>query len=301
MNRYLFVLLLIFSQIMKAQNDFQLSHFMYNEITFNPAATGNSDKLVTALVARQQWIGTDHAPSVQFFNAHTYVEPIKGGVGLIILNDRTGFENTLNIKLNYAYHQRISEAATLSGGFAVGFINNRLDGTKLIYQQLDDPNAIYTQRSVIVPDMGGGIEFNTSKITAGISSTHITQSQNNSTVYNSPRHYFLYAKYKINVNEKITVIPSFLVKGTAFIKQYELNSNVLYMEKYWIGVTYRFRESFVGMLGFVINEKFRVGYAFDFNAAPVNSFSHGSHEIMLQGTFKDFVKKKSDYKSPRFF
>jgi type IX secretion system PorP/SprF family membrane protein len=267
----------------------------------NPAATGNSDKLIASLVARQQWLGIDNAPSTQFLNVHTYVDQIKGGAGLTILNDHVGFENTLNLKLNYAYHCRISETATLSGGLSAGFVNKRLDGSKLIYEQGSDPHAVVSSTSAFSPDFGLGVEFNTAKLTAGISSTHVNQSLSSATEFINPRHTYLYAKYKISAGTDYSVIPSFLVNSSGFIRQYELNTTVVYKEKIRLGLTYRFQESIVGLIGVNITDEILIGYSYDYNAAPIKTYSSGSHEIMIQARLKGFNTKKYDYKSPRFF
>ncbi|MBA3665187.1 MAG: type IX secretion system membrane protein PorP/SprF [Bacteroidetes bacterium] len=282
-----------------AQNDFQLSHFMFNEVTFNPAATGNSDKLIASLIARKQWIGMDRSPGTQFFNAHAYVSQLKGGVGLTLINDQIGYENALNLKLSYAYHIKLSEASSLSAGFSGGFINKKLDGTKLVFEQSSDPNAIYAQSSLFLPDFAAGLEFNSKNFTTGLSSTHITQSMSNATVYKVPRHYFFYAKYKIVVKD-ITITPALLVKSAVFKTQLELNTNVMYKNMIWIGTTYRYKESIVGLIGFAIN-KIRIGYTYDFNSSQLRKQSNGSHEIMLQAVLNGFKKNEHDYKSPRFF
>lgn len=298
MKHILFLLLFAFG-LTKAQNDFQLSQFMFNEITFNPAATGNSDKFIASLIARKQWIGMDRSPGTQFFNAHAYVNPLKGGLGLTIINDQVGYESALNLKLSYAYHIKLSEGSSLSAGFSGGFINKRLDGTKLIYEQSSDPGAVTAQTSIYVPDMAAGLEFNSKNFTGGVSSTHITQSAPDATLYKVPRHYFLYAKYKITAND-ITITPALLVKSALFIGQYEFNTNVMYKEMLWMGATYRYNESIVGLIGFRIN-KIRIGYTYDFNSSQLRKRSSGSHEIMLQAVLKGFNKKEQAYKSPRFF
>ena len=152
-RRGLFLFLFLLSPYFAmAQNDMQFSHYMYNENMFNPAATGNTDKIIATIVARQQWIGVDNPPSTQFLNAHTYLAKIKGGIGLTAINDRIGFENTLNLKINYAYNTRISESATLSGGLSAGFMNKKLDGSKLVYEQGSDPQAIVTATNAFSPD-----------------------------------------------------------------------------------------------------------------------------------------------------
>lgn len=295
---FLFLLLPYFAM---AQNDMQFSHYMYNENIFNPAATGNTDKIIASIVARQQWIGVDNPPSTQFLNAHTYLAKIKGGIGLTAINDRIGFENTLNLKINYAYHTRISESATLSGGLSAGFMNKKLDGSKLVYEQGSDPQAIVTSTNAFSPDFGLGLEFNASNITAGASSTHINRGLKNSTVFANPRHYFLYAKYKIMLDTNFSITPALLVKSSGFITQYELNATAVYKEKISLGITYRIKESIVGLIGVSITDALFIGYSYDFNVKPVNTYSSGSHEIMLQARLSALGKKKQDYKSVRFF
>jgi len=301
MKKILQILFLFLPYFALAQNDLQFSHFMYNESMFNPAATGNSDKIIASLVARQQWMGVNNPPSTQFLNIHAFMNKIKGGLGLTVINDRIGFENTLNLKLNYAYHLRISGTVSLSGGLSAGFVNKKLDGSKLVYEQGNDPHAVVTGTNAFSPDFGGGMEFKTSKITAGASSTHISQSIKNSTVFVNPRHYFLYAKYKIKVDTNFSVIPALLVKSSGFISQYELNATAVYKEKISLGITYRYKESFVGLVGLSITDAIFIGYSYDYNVRPIKSYSSGSHEIMLQARLRGFNNKKQDYKSVRFF
>ncbi|MFN7014483.1 MAG: PorP/SprF family type IX secretion system membrane protein, partial [Bacteroidia bacterium] len=151
MKRYLIVVLTLIIFSANAQNDIQFSHFMFNELIYNPAVAGNSNKIHANLVARQQWMGVENAPSTQFLNAHTWLEKIGGGVGLVILNDKLGFENSLTARLNYAYHLKLSEKATISAGLSAGFINKRLDGTKLIFEEAGDQYAIYARQSAFKP------------------------------------------------------------------------------------------------------------------------------------------------------
>ena len=295
------ILFLLLPYFTVAQNDMQFSHFMYNENMFNPAATGNTDKTIASIVARQQWIGVDHPPSTQFLNAHTYIGKIKGGIGLTAINDRIGFENTLNLKINFAYHSRISKSATLSGGLSAGFINKKLDGSKLVYEQGSDPQAIVNATNAFTPDFGLGIEFNASNITAGLSSTHINRGLKNATVLLNPRHYFLYGKYKITIDNDFSINPALLVKRIGSISQFELNTTAKYKEKISLGITYRIKESVVGLIGVCVTDAIFISYSYDFNVKPENTYSTGSHEIMLQARLNAFSSKKQNIKSLRFF
>ena len=57
---------------------------MFNELTFNPAVAGSSPTLDVSLLARQQWIGFDEAPSSQVLNANTFLRNI-GGIGMTMI------------------------------------------------------------------------------------------------------------------------------------------------------------------------------------------------------------------------
>jgi len=282
-----------------SQNDILFSHYMFNEITFNPAVAGSSPTLDISLLARQQWVGFDEAPSSQVFNANTFLRDI-GGVGMTIINDKLGFENSLNFKLYYAHHLQISRGTLLSFGAGVGFLNKAVDGTKLIYEDADDLNAIYNKESRFRPDFSFGAEFNTSKLTIGLSSTHIEQSLSGATLFKVPRHYYGYAKYRIEASDKINIVPTFLVKSSQFITQLDLSAIFFYDNKFWLGAAYRLNEAYIGIVGFRITKELKFSYSYDYSAGPMKSYNDGSHEVMISYSL-GLNQKPMMSKSPRYF
>lgn len=304
MKKIFLILLLLLSiqQISKSQNDIQFSNYMFSEITYNPAMAGNSPTLDAALIARQQWTGFDKAPQTQLLSVHSYVDKMSGGVGLSIINDKLGFENSINVKLMYAYQLRLTDKGDkkLSFGLGFGMINKSLKGSELIYDDMTDENGVYTDQSKAKPDFDFGVAYNSNNFCAGISTTHIEQSLKASTVLNVPRHYYLYAKYKIKASEKINIIPSVKVRSSMFITQFDATALMYYANKFWVGASYRMQDAIVGLIGVDITKNFRVGYSYDYNSGAVKSYSGGSHEIVLLGSF-DVSKKITPGKSPRFF
>jgi len=296
---FIVLLLIVTQNYLTAQNDILFSHYMFNELTFNPAVAGSSPTLDVSLLARQQWIGFDEAPSSQVLNANAFLKDI-GGVGMTIINDKLGFENSLNLKLYYAKHLQISRGILLSFGAGVGFLNTAIDGTKLIYEDADDLDAIYNKESRFIPDFNFGTELNTSNLTVGLSSTHIDQSLSVATLYKVPRHYYAYAKYRIQASDKINIVPTFLVKSSQFITQYDLSAIFFYDNKFWIGATYRFDEAYVGIIGFHITKDLKFSYSYDYSAGPMKSYNDGSHEVMVSYSI-GINQKPMMSKSPRYF
>jgi type IX secretion system PorP/SprF family membrane protein len=302
MKKLLFTLLVLLSTrlITVAQNDIQFSNYMFSEISYNPAMAGNTGTLDAALLARQQWVGFDQAPSTQLFNVQSYVDKVSGGLGLSIINDKLGYEHSLNVKLMYAYMLRLSEKSRLSFGLGFGMVNRSLKGSQLIYDDMTDENGIYTDQTKTKPDFDFGVAYNSDKLGIGISSTHIDQSLGGATVLKVPRHYYLYAKYKIKASEKINIIPSIMFKSSAFITQFDVSALMYYSNKFWIGATYRTKDAIVGLVGVDITKNIRLGYSYDYNSGAVKSYSSGSHEVVLQASF-DVAKKIVPTKTPRFF
>jgi len=307
MKKLLFTLFLLVSLQMLsiAQNDIQFSNYMFSEITYNPAMAGNSGTLDAALIARQQWFGFDQSPQTQLLNVHSYVDQVSGGVGLSIINDKLGFEHSLNVKLMYAYQLRLSGKNNnkLSFGLGFGMINKGLKGSQLIYDDINgmpDPNGIYTNTSETKPDFDFGIAFNSDKFCAGISTTHIEQPLAKAAILYVPRHYYLYAKYKIKADEKINIIPSVKVRSSEFITQFDASVIMYYANKFWVGASYRLDDAIIGIIGVDITKNFRVGYSYDYTSGSLKSYSNGSHEIMLLASF-DVSKRIIPIKTPRFF
>ena len=274
----------------QAQNDLRFSNYMFNELTFNPAAAASSEYLIGSLVVRSQWAGFPEAPKSQFLNAHTNLENA-GGFGLSVINDKLGFEKSITAHAVYARKFKFSETNSLSMGAGLGFMNKSIDFDKLIFEQSNDQTAEKAKESQLKPDFSFGMTLKIKDFNFSISSTHLTQSLDKSTFYKTPRHYYVYTYYKIKVSDKVNIIPSVFVKSSEFITQFEININVYYNKIFWIGATYRHQDSFSGLIGFNITKQISLGYAYDFNYGPAKTYSPSSHEIMLYTMFDGFGDK----------
>jgi type IX secretion system PorP/SprF family membrane protein len=283
----------------QAQNDPMFTHFMYHENVFNPAVAGNARAITVGLLARQQWIGFKGAPSTQLLNAYGYIPKIKGGVGLVVVNDMLGKERSLALRLSYAYRQRLGDNAFLSGGLSLGILNRAVKGNELIYEQTGDQTAINAQENNIKPDVGLGLELTVSGLTLGGSLTHLDQSLKKATVFKVPRHYFGYAKYSWDVSDKVNLLPAVFLRSSAFITQVDVAVNATFNKRVTVGAMYRSTDD-VGMLLGVHFSKIFLSYSYDFDFGELKSNQSGSHELTLIGRFPNKKPKVQTYKSPRY-
>lgn len=291
----------IFQQT-KAQSDAMISNYMFSQLSYNPACAGISKNIDASLLARQQWVGLDNAPSTQILNFNNSTKNL-GNYGLSLINDRLGYENTVNLRFIYAYPVRLSKNSYLSAGFGAGFINRSLDGTKLKYENrmVVDPNGEYALRSEFKPALDFGMAFQNKRLTIGLSSTHVPNNVNDATFYNIPRHYYLFASYKIKLNNKLNLEPSIFVKSSGVNTQLEGNTNLVILDRFWIGASYRQAVSWNVLAGMKLNKYLSLAYAYDFDTGKINTYSSGSHEIMLRMSIKKNEKEDIYFKTPRLF
>jgi len=286
--------------ITQAQNEPMITHFMYHEHVFNPAAAGNARDIHVGVLARQQWIGFKDAPSTQLINAYGYVPKVKGGLGLVVANDMLGKERSFSARFSYAYRQRLCDKAFLSAGISLGLLNKAIRGSELIFQDGGDQGAMGANESLFKPYVGLGLECKGHGLTIGASVTHLDQSLPKATVFRVPRHYFGYAKYDWNASKKLTITPAVFVRSSVFITQADVNVNFTFNKRVVTGLLYRSTDDIGGLLGVYITKSVLLSYSYDFDFGALRTNQSGSHELTLIGIIGQLKDKKPFQKSPRY-
>ena len=291
---------LLFSTSLKAQNEPAIAHFAYHTHVFNPATAGNTREISIGVLARQQWVGFTEAPSTQLLNAYGYIPKAKSGIGLVFVHDMLGKEGTFSLRASYAYCQKLNDKANLSFGLSVGFLNRYVKGEEWIYEETNDQGAIYNRISKWKPYFGAGIEFSGYNFTTGFSVTNLEQSLKKATVFKVPRHYFGYAKYSWDINEKVNFTPAIFVRATDYIAQAEINLSATFKKRVTAALFYRTKNAAGALLGVYIYKGLFLSYSYDFDFGKLTTLQTGSHEANL--IFRFGGKKPNDtfLKSPRF-
>lgn len=300
-NTLILILFILANPNVHAQNDVQISNFMFNKLSYNPAFAGSTKTIDVSLLARQQWIGFKNSPLSQYLNFDSFISKT-GGIGISVINDKLGYEKSVNARICYSYPMRLkmSKKSIVSAGVSVGVLNKSLDGTKLIFDDENEDPSFTTLTNEYKLDLGLGLMYTNQKFTIGVSSTHINQSDSKVDFFNIPRHFYLYSSYIIKPGEKINVIPALFIKSTTYITQYELNTNVVFADGYWGGMSYRLNESMIWLVGFSITKYIKFAYSYDCNIGSIKSYSNGSHEIMILTSFNKRKKSVNYFKSPRY-
>ena len=211
MKRILILLFWICSLLVaNAQQKPHYTQYVLNPYIINPALTGIENYTDIKLSHRHQWVGIQDAPVTTYLTIHTALgkkdfrtsatsyrvpgENPRGksywddytaaephhGIGLQVINDRTGPLNRFSAYGTYAYHVGISARTSLAAGFGAGVSNLSLTASKLDFGVANpvDP-AVYTSKEInsIEPDFNAGVWLYSADYFLGLAAQQIIPSK----------------------------------------------------------------------------------------------------------------------------
>jgi type IX secretion system PorP/SprF family membrane protein len=309
-----------------AQQDAQYTQYMFNQMAFNPGYIGSHDMICGNVLFRQQWLGftetvngqeNNVAPQTMLFTLHSNVNPIHGGLGLVVYKDKLGYEDNIGVKFGYAYRRQIW-GGYLGAGIMGGFLNKKIDFSQLNPIDAGDPLLQGAQESDMVFDLSFGLYFNRpGEFSVGLASNQLMQSTSEMGVgLGSPqlkRHYYLSGTYNYTLpnNPQFELRPSVLVKSDFASLQFDIDALMFYNSQFWGGLGYRMTDAVSILLGaypFANSgnddlETLGIGYSYDVTTSAMgrNGRSSGSHEVFISYCNKIVViKEPSSYRNVRF-
>lgn len=299
-----FLFLFFVSVAVFAQQEVQVSHNMFNNMGVNPGYAGMNEAICATAIARQQWVGWEDpdgnhgAPQTYLLSIDGKVNPLKGGLGINIMQDQLGFEKNLDIKISYSYHLAAGPG-TLGIGAQAGFLNKKIDFSKFNPIDVNDPLlASQTTEGNMATDFAFGLYYQIpSKLYFGISTSQLSQAEiSYASQLAAPtlaRHYYMTAGYyyPLPFNPSLELNPSLLIKSDLASTQFDVNALLKYNNTFWGGLSWRAQDAIVVLLGYQKNFNLgtlKAGYAYDIttSAMGANGRSSGSHEIMIGYCFK---------------
>lgn len=270
----------------------QYSSYMINDYVLNPAITGVNDFYEAKALNRYQWLGIDDAPRTYIVSVHGPMPKYNMGIGGFVFSDVTGPTSRNGGYLTYAYHLKLADKLKLNLGLAAGFLQFKIDGSKISTNQTGDPILNGGVLAAYQPDFNFGFYLNHEKYFFGGA---INQLIGNRLKFfkdqtnirgNLNRHLLIQGGYNLSIRDMLTIQPSFLLKYVAPVPmQWEAGLKLRYKELFWLGGTYRHKDAFVALAGFNIAEKVMVGYSYDFAISNLRNYSNGTHEIMIGARF----------------
>lgn len=273
-----------------AQNQFHLTQYMVHHPLINPAAVGAFENLNGALFYRAQWVGFDGAPNVAGFNVNSPIGNGNSNIGLTLINDRIGVNNTTDVSANYAYSIKTSLKTKLSFGLSATLRMNQSNYADVETNGVVDPSFQSNSPTLMMPNFKFGTYFNSRKFYIGFAIPNLLHNEivNNGgysgkTSFDfTQMHLYLHTGYKFELNEKFDLNISTLIKQVAGAPiQDDINVLAEYMKKFGLGFSYRTSNEIAALAQFRINDMFKVAYSYDYTLNNLGNYSSGSHEIMV--------------------
>lgn len=312
------VLLVCLSLNAFAQQDPQISQYMFNNSSLNPAAAGSNGGNIT-LFYRNQWVNYPGGSKTIGFVGDIAIPKTPVGVGLNLFNTSQGALSFARVQTNYSYKINIKpETAVLHLGLQAGVVQYSVNTSDLRLHDDISQDQTFNSASLrkMIPDFGFGAFLRIRGVYFGAALPHLLQSKikfinqvvdttvdvsrrnNFSKIF---RHYYFTAGGNVKINTDLVLQPSIILKYVMNAPlAADINANLTYKEMYWAGLGYRIGKpgAYVFMAGLTF-KKFKLGYAFDMTNSALG-YVGTSHEIMLNYRFIEPVKLVKASKKPYF-
>lgn len=290
---------------MNAQQSSAITHYMFMNMSFNPAFAGASEGINITGLVRQQWIGfkDDHGgtttPQSLFLSIDSPIRFLHGGIGGNIVSDRLGFQNNTQLTLAYAYRADLGPGE-FSAGLQVNFFNAQVSVDKV------EPLVPITNlgKNDFIVDGSLGLFYKVpEKYYMGVSCTNFMQSRMKKTMSRDKRVYDLTGGY----NWVVPGYPAFEIQPSAFITtdlaaySFSVSAILQYNKKIWGGLAYRYQDAASVLVGLTVLKSIRVGISYDASISKMTMYNSGSIEVLVNYCFKIETEKfRKSYKNTRF-
>lgn len=300
-----------------AQEQFQLTNYIYSLHAINPAFAGIEDNIVGNIGFRRQWASIDDAPFTSYVGINASLNALKNvnlqqralrksrpnvyainrnpgsishGVGLYVSRDQFGPFREMSVYGAYNLIYHASEAYSVALGASLDYTNQRFISDNVsvynpdidqVYQQYAGSSGNMSRLNINMGILVYGKHFYGGYSVHQLGSIKLTEDRFTETGYDG-LHHFLALGTNLALGPEWAVQPSALLR---YNTQYDLQTDVLAKVRYrrmaWLGVSWR-RNDCVGIAaGFQIKKYLLFSYAYEYNNGPIQGYSQGSHEVVL--------------------
>jgi type IX secretion system PorP/SprF family membrane protein len=277
------ILIFAFSANTYSQQVPNYTQYLYNMQIINPAYVGSRAELSMSVLSREQWVGISGAPVTRTFSVNGRIN-MGLGFGATVVNDKIGLSESTNVNIDASYTIVTSEFGRLAVGLKSGmtfFSNNLANG-------ITPDNDIYASTTGSFPNVGFGAFYYNRKFYVGLALPYLLETPQFYTQENIDNgkiaknaNYFFSTGALFTVKENLLFKPSTMVRYAPNLPiSIDINANFLYKDIIEAGLSYRYENSVSALFAIVINEKYRIGYAYDYKLSTLGG-NLSSHEIIF--------------------
>ncbi len=300
--------------------DLHFSQYFNSPLLVNPANTGFSPDVDWRLGVnyRNQWASITSNPyktmsawgDAQLFNNQFPNGWV--GIGGALLRDEAGSGGLTSTKAfgSIAYHQLLGLNSLLSTGFNVGWVTQRVDFTKLTFDDQWNKNFFdisipsgepFAYSSINYFDLQAGVNYaifpsDNTYLNAGLSVMHINRPKesffsNSDVDARIPVRYTLFLNGSFKINDQWIVNPNMYVSEMSHAYEVVLGLNAHYNlsgdgnTQLIAGAYYRYNDAVVPMVGYQLND-FSITVNYDVTTSALSSYNQarGAYELSIVKT-----------------
>ncbi|HEY9049435.1 MAG TPA: type IX secretion system membrane protein PorP/SprF [Ohtaekwangia sp.] len=285
---YLTLLLGIYHKTF-SQGDPLYAQYLNNPLVINPAYTGLNNNFNASVSYRKQWSNFDGSPTTFNVSMHSSVSRNKMGLGILLVQDKTGVNKNTEAYTTYAYRLKLN-TMQLSFGIQAGFINFRTNNDALNAYDPSDP-AFSNNLNITKLSFGAGIILSSEQFFAGLSvprmlrSTIVLSDDNTNESVKAElydQHYYGTLSYMFYLSPRVRFKPSCLVKyipGAPVSVDYTAAINL--DQKYSAGLFTRNANTFGFLVQLRFASAYRFGYVFEVPTGNSVGTRFNTHEVTL--------------------
>ncbi len=274
------------------QNQFNMGQYAIYQPFLNPASIGSFNNINFAILYKNQWTKFTGAPRLEGFNFNMPLGEKKSHfVGVNVLNDKAGLNNSTEISGTYAYKIRTSTKSRLIFGLSasLNLVKSNLSEASII----DANDPLYTSSTPVypLPNFKFGTYYYFKKFYVGFVMPNILE--NKVIVENGisdgfygfnpyNMHYYLHMGYKHDLKNENTLVISTLIKEVAGAPlNIDLNLNFMFKKRFGIGANIRSSKDVMGILSMYLMPELLLSYGYEYGFSDLSKFNNGTHEILL--------------------
>ena len=299
-----FVIFISSSYYINAQQLPVTNQYLLNKYALSPAYAGYKGRSEIFIGFRRQWAGISGTPKTSFANI-TMPLSEKAWLGGSIISDQTDIFKNFYVSLSYTYQLQITTNQFIGFSLWGSARQNTINLLNINVPDTDDPLIVNKQKLEGTGyNAGAGALYRTKNFDIGIvipflflnKNKYGVGSENNLMIIE--REFYVHASYRFMLNQYWQIQPIFIFRSTKNnISCFDISSLVKYLNKYWLGLTYR-NTSIMGLsAGGEILEGLVLSYTYEFSVGGYTNYFSGTNEISLGYIFNIQQKSKRNKRS----
>jgi len=279
---------------------------MYNANVINPAYVGTREGISIFGLYRNQWVGLEGAPKTVNLGVSTPLNDSKLGLGINYKNDHIGVMDENNLSIDVSYTIDLDQTYKLAFGLKGTANLLSINYSKLTIYEQNNPVIHSNINNQFSPNIGTGAYLYSDIAYFGLSVPELLKvdyyDDDKHTVMRSKPLVYIMGGYVFDIGSDMLLKPSFLTKiGNSSSPQVDLTANLLYLDKFTVGMAYRWKASISTLAGFQVNDKLFIGYTYDFTTTSLGRYNSGSHELFMRFDVLSNYSGSSKHKSKTKF